>query len=149
MHFTKYLLNHTENWTLYISTFRQLTRDTRGEHKLSWISRGSKSLFRMEVGECEEGFIWEREFGLEIEGKQNNEIDVSAHCRSEGREGRQDHSATQLWGCNCRGCEQGPLRCLVPAYMATCTNLEGRTFQAKKYKMKTKWLKKDQYQIKP
>lgn len=42
-----------------------------------------------------------------------------------------------------------PLRCWVPAYMATCNNLEGGTFQAKKYKRKTKWLKNDQYQIKP
>lgn len=69
MHFTKYLLNHTEDWTSYISTFRQHTRDTRGGHKSSWTSRRSKSLLCMEVREGEEGFIQEIEFGLEIEGK--------------------------------------------------------------------------------
>lgn len=69
MHFTKYLLNHTENWTLYISTLRHLTRDIRGIHKLSWTFRRSKSLFCMEVGELPKSFIQEREFRLEIEGK--------------------------------------------------------------------------------
>lgn len=34
--------------------------------------RRSKSLFCLEVGECEEGFTQEREFALEIEGKYNN-----------------------------------------------------------------------------
>lgn len=148
MYFIKYLLNHTENWTLHISTFRQLTRDTRGVHKLSWTSEEVNLYFVWRSGSVRRALSRKEN----LHQKLKESITIRQMCLlSAGGKGEKEGRTTVLP--NCVGAIAGdvnrPLRCSVPAYMATCNKLEGGTFQAKKYKRKTKWLKNVQYQIKP